>query len=129
MPVVLRRAIPTLAVAVLSLALMTACSPQETPVDPDTGPNPTSDPTGEPAPSLSAEPTGTRIDATCDELVTADTLYLYNPNFVPIDPYTPREGSAAASALSYDGVACRWQNQTSGQNIDISVAPTSTRPV
>ena len=121
MPAVLRRAVPALAVTLLSLALMTACAPQEATIDPDAGPSPTGEASGDPTPTATAQPTGTPIDAACDDLVTPAILDLYGPGFAGIDGFTPREGSAAASALAYDGVACRWQS-SSGQTIDISAA-------
>lgn len=120
MPLVSRRAASTLAVVVIAAGLLVGCVPEPTETNvPD--PNPSGEPTGEPAPSLTATPTGTPIDRACEELVSADTLYTYNPNFTAIN-YTPREGSAADGALEYQGVACRWQNQTGGWNIDVSVA-------
>lgn len=116
-----RVVLPFAAVAALALAVLAGC----TPVD-DDGPTtaPTTEPgeTPTPTPAPTDQPIGTPVDATCDQLVSADTLYIYNPNFGPIDDFTPPSGSPAASALNYDGVACRWQNQTNGQNIDVSVA-------
>jgi hypothetical protein len=114
-------AAPPLAVAAIALVLLAGCVPTDPGGDPSatpTGPVETASPTPEPT----DQPVGTPIDATCDELVTPDTLYIYNPNFGPVDDYVPDPSSPAATALSYEGVACRWQNQTDGQNIDLSVA-------
>jgi hypothetical protein len=120
---VLRRSTLPLVVAALSAALLTGCVPEPTPQETEyTGPNPPGDATGHPAPTLTAAPAGIRIDATCDELIPPQTVYDFNPNFGLIDPFTPAGGSVAASAVAYDGLACRWQNQTSGDNIDLSVA-------
>ena len=121
MPLVFRRVLTVVSAAFVATALLAGCTPQPTPIDSAEGPNPSGDPTGEPAPTLTAEPTGTPVTQSCDELVSADTIYIYNPNFVPVE-FTPREGSAAASAVGYQGVACRWQNGTSGDNIDLSIA-------
>jgi hypothetical protein len=49
-------------------------------------------------------------------------MYAFNPNFGVITSWTPKTGSPAATAKSEQGIACRWQNQTSGDAIDISVA-------
>jgi hypothetical protein len=49
-------------------------------------------------------------------------MYAFNPNFGPIGSWTPKPGTDAATAISEHGIACRWQNQTSGDTIDISVA-------
>jgi hypothetical protein len=109
------------AAAAFALALLAGCTPTDDdgPTGaPTTGPGETSAPTPEPT----SQPTGTPVTVSCDQLVSPDTLYIYNPNFGAVDDFTPSEGSPAASALNYEGVACRWQNQTNGQNIDVSVA-------
>ena len=49
-------------------------------------------------------------------------MYAFNPNFGLLDSWTPVAGSAAATAKSEHGLACRWSNQTSGDTIDFSVA-------
>lgn len=114
-------AVPLVAAA-LGVALLTGCVPDGSPVETDNpGPNPSGDLTGQPAPTLTAQPTGTPVDQACDDLISADTIYSFNPNFTLVT-YEPADGSAAASALAYEGVACRWQNGTSGDNIDVSVA-------
>lgn len=111
------------AIAALAVALLAGCTPAPQPTETDlSGPNPGVDPTGEPAPTLTAQPTGTPVTQSCDDLVSPDTIYAYNPNFGLLSDYEPRAGSAGESALKYSGVACRWQNQTSGENIDVSVA-------
>jgi hypothetical protein len=120
---VLRRSTVPLVVAALGVALLAGCVPEPEPQETGfTGPNPPGDPTGQPAPTLTATPVGTPIDEDCSDLIPADTIYAYNPNFGLIDPYTPADGSIGASAINYEGVACRWQNQTSGDNIDLGVA-------
>jgi hypothetical protein len=121
MSAVLRRTVPPVAIVALAVALLSGCTPDGG-GDPTTQPTETGAATPEPTPTSSAQPVGTPVDIPCDQLVTADTLYVYNPNFGSINDFTPRVGSAAASALTYQGVACRWQNQTSGENIDVSVA-------
>jgi hypothetical protein len=110
-----------LSVAALALALLAGCTPAPEPTETDQGPNPSGDPSGAPSPTLTAQPVGTPIDVTCEELVSPDTIYEYNPNFVLVD-FEPADGSVAASAVGYSGIACRWQNQTSGDNIDVSIA-------
>ena len=119
MPVVVRPVVTPFAIAVLAVALLSGCTP-ETPVVPS--PSASDTPSTEPTVEPTDQPVGVPVGATCDELVPADTLYVYNPNFGRINDFTPEDGSAAASALTYQGVACRWQNQTSGDTIDVSVA-------
>jgi hypothetical protein len=119
MPPVARRLASPAVLAALALVLLAGCTPEtEATPEPSTSASSTETPTPEPT----IQPVGTPVDATCDELVSADTLYIYNPNFGAIDDFTPDEGTAAASALAYQGVACRWENLTSGEQIDVSVA-------
>lgn len=119
---VLRWSAVPLVVAALGVELLTGCVPEPA-AEPDlTGPNPSGDPTGQPAPSISATPVSTPVDVTCDQLLSPQAVYDFNPNFGLLTSYSPSEGSVAASAIAYQGVACRWQNQTSGDNIDVSVA-------
>lgn len=117
-----RRSAATFAASVLAIALLAGCTPTPASTEDLTGPNPSGDPTGQPAPTLTAEPAGDPIDLDCADLVSAETVYAFNPNFTAIANFTPATGSVAESALEYQGLACRWQNQTSGVNIDLSVA-------
>jgi hypothetical protein len=121
MPTAVRNVVAPVAIAALAIALLSGCTPEGGPDDP-VDPSATSTPTTEPTTEPTDLPVGVPVGVTCDELVSADTLYVYNPNFGAIDDFTPDDGTAAASALTYQGVACRWQNQTSGDTIDVSVA-------
>jgi len=67
------------------------------------------------------ESIGAVVNASCGDLVTPQNMYDYNPNFSSIT-WTPDPGSDAARAISWNGVACRWVNDTSNDTIDISVA-------
>jgi hypothetical protein len=49
-------------------------------------------------------------------------MYDFNPNYVLLNSFTPAAGTPAATALASKGVACRWENSTSGVTIDVSVA-------
>ena len=116
-----RRVAPSFVAVAIALVVLAGCTPtgQAGPTSgPTTDPTETATPTPEPTDPTS----GTPIDLGCDQLVSADTLYIYNPNFSAIDDFAPQAGSPAASALSHNGVACRWQNETNGQNIDVLVA-------
>jgi hypothetical protein len=122
MPAAVRHAVTPIALAALAIALLAGCTPDGDGTDPSATPSTSGTPSGEPSPEPTDAPVGVPISATCDDLVSPDTLYIYNPNFGPIDGFTPDDGTPAASALAYQGVACRWQNQTSGDTIDLSVA-------
>jgi len=119
----LRRAVVPLAVSALALALLSGCVPSPSPTASDTATATATD-----SPSASATPTptpstvSTPITIGCNTLITPDDIYAFNPNFGLITSWTPKAGSAAATAKSEQGIACRWQNQTSGDTIDISVA-------
>lgn len=115
-----RRAVPSAAAIVLAIAVLAGCTPAEEPDAPT--PAPTEAPAEEPTPGPTTQPVGTPVEVPCDALVPADVMYLYNANFGLVDPFDPAAGSFAANALAYSGVACRWQNQSSNQVIDVSVA-------
>ena len=117
-----RRLAPSFAVVAIALAVLAGCTPADEGNDPTTAPTDGPCESSTPTPQPTDEPSGIPVGKTCDELVSPDTLYVYNPNFGAIEDFTPQTGSPAASALSHSGVACRWQNQTNGQNIDVSVA-------
>jgi len=117
-PALVLSAATALAVAVL-LAGCTTPDPAPTTAPPT--PGDTGSPTPEPS-ETPAAPTPTPVDIPCDSLVTAQAMYDFNPNFSLIDSWTPAAGSPAADAVDAEGVACRWQNDTSGEVIDVSVA-------
>jgi hypothetical protein len=122
MRLVQRRALTPLAVAAIALIALAGCTPTGDGGTPSSSPDASGEPSTTPTPGATDDPTGTPIPASCDQLVSPDTLFVYNPNFGAIDDYTPAAGTPGASALTYQGVACRWQNATNGQNIDVSVA-------
>ncbi|WP_341952382.1 arginyl-tRNA synthetase [Salinibacterium sp. TMP30] len=121
------RVLPAVIALSASALLLTACVPAEP--DP-TGPNPTRtiDPsstpfaTPEPTSSATSDPQATAVDVACTDLITPQAMYDFNPNFLLLNSFTPASGSPAATALASKGVACRWENSTSGVTIDVSVA-------
>ena len=102
-----------------------------TPVETGT---PTSTPSGTPTGPATAAPddnpvetpVGTPITLTCEQLVSAQAIYDFNPNFGLLGGFTPAAGSLAAIAVAENGLACQWINQTSGESIQISVADLPT---
>jgi hypothetical protein len=62
------------------------------------------------------------VNVACEQLVSLQTMYGYNPNFSLLGSWTPDAGTPAAEAHAASGTVCRWQNDTSGVTIDISVA-------
>jgi hypothetical protein len=57
----------------------------------------------------------------CDELVTNDQMYAFNPNFGADPGYAPKAAGITA-VVDESGTACGWLNQTSGDVIEIGVA-------
>jgi len=110
------------ATALAAAVILVGCTtPDPAPTTAPPGPSGSATPTPEPS-ATSAPPTSTPVDIACDELVPAQAMYDFNPNFSRLDSWTPSSGSPAADALDADGVACRWKNDTSGEVIDVSVA-------
>ncbi|MET4781928.1 arginyl-tRNA synthetase [Glaciihabitans sp. UYNi722] len=77
-----------------------------------------------PTPSISPTvPAGGKpVTIGCDALVSRQAMYDFNANFGLDSTFSPKSGSAAATAVADGGVACNWTNQTSGDTITISVA-------
>ena len=59
-------------------------------------------------------------------MLTPDDVYSFNPNYGTAPGYKPAAGSAGSVAVSSEGVACGWLNQTSGDVIEVSVARPSS---
>nr|WP_152602296.1 iron ABC transporter ATP-binding protein [Cryobacterium roopkundense] len=109
----------------MALLVLTGCSPAATgtPTGSATPSATASAPaSATPTPTPTPEPTGTPIALTCDQLLTAQEAYDFNPNYGTAPAYEPSSGSLAATAVKYSGLACAWSNQTSGELIEIAVA-------
>ena len=72
------------------------------------------------SPSTPAAATPTKIP--CDTLVSAQVVYDFNPNFGLDSGFSPKSGTAAATAVADKGTACSWLNQTSADTFAIAVA-------
>lgn len=77
-------------------------------------------PKSTPTPTPTLPPTPVTLP--CDQVVTADQLYAYNPNFSADPGYSPKSGSLEKQIADWKGVTCAWQNQTSGDIVQIAVA-------
>jgi hypothetical protein len=120
---VLSRVAVPLVISALALAALSGCVPTPAASPTDTPTASSSDtPTASPTPSPTASVVSTPITIGCNTLITPEDIYAFNPNFGLINSWTPKSGSAAATAKSEQGIACRWSNQTSGDTIDVSVA-------
>ncbi|WP_157509349.1 iron ABC transporter ATP-binding protein [Glaciibacter superstes] len=106
------------------LAGLAACSSDP---EPEPGPHqtvtaaPSQAPEETPTPTPTPEATGSTVALTCDELLTMDDVYAFNPNFGTAPDYVPTAGSAVETAAGYNGLVCGWSNQTSGDLIEFAV--------
>lgn len=124
MPISTRRLVVPLALGALAVGILSGCVPSSSPTPSDTAAtsSPSATPSSTPTPSAVATASAIPITIGCSTLVSGDAMYAFNPNFGLLTSWSPAAGSAAASAQAEKGLACRWQNQTSGDDIDISVA-------
>ena len=65
------------------------------------------------------------VGATCDELITADDMYNFNPNFSLVEEGAPKPDTKAGTIAGMNGLTCQWVNNTSKETIDIAVAKLS----
>jgi len=115
-------------VAAITLALLAGCALESKAVDPVASSTPTR--TSTPTPTQTATPTSTPVSTvdgipitiTCDQLITPQAMYDYNPNFSLKADYKPAAGSLAAQVATQKGLTCGWVNQTSGDLIEVAVA-------
>ncbi|TDW29184.1 iron ABC transporter ATP-binding protein [Cryobacterium psychrophilum] len=116
-----------LAGSALALLVLTGCTPADS-TSPSASATPTASAaatasaTPTPTPTPTPEPTGTPVAYKCDQILTAQDAYDFNPNYGTAPGYEPADGSLAATAVKYSGVSCGWSNQSSGEVIAISVA-------
>ncbi|TFD55050.1 iron ABC transporter ATP-binding protein [Cryobacterium sp. Hh7] len=125
-----RRAGLVLAGGALFALVLSGCASGDEPTPTDSAATSTAsaEPTESAAPSSSPTPTpeatGSPIERACDELLTLQDLYDFNPNYGTAPSFAPAAGGLAESALDYNGLACGYSNQTSGELIELSlVAP------
>ena len=121
----LRAAAPIAAILACTLALSACAAPSKSSGDATTPPaqnnaGGTSAPSATPTPKPSDPPTP--VTLTCDQIVTADQLYAYNPNFGADPGYQPKDGSLEKKIADWKGATCAWQNQTSGDVIEVAIA-------
>jgi hypothetical protein len=110
------------AAAVMLVGCTPAAKPDSTPSASSTagGATASNAPVATPTPTPTLPPTP--VTLTCDQVVTADQLYAYNPNFSADQGYAPKAGSLEKQIADWKGVTCAWQNQTSGDVVEIAIA-------
>lgn len=109
-------------IPVLTILLLAGCVPTvvEPTATPTVAPTPT-ETAVEPTPTPTADG-DTPLTVACDDLISPQTMYDFNPNFVLETGVAPAAGSLGAEAVAEGGVFCRWINQSSRETIDLSVA-------
>ncbi|CAM5526148.1 iron ABC transporter ATP-binding protein [Leifsonia shinshuensis] len=79
-------------------------------------------PAATPTPTPTATVPPTPVTLTCDQVLTADQVYAYNPNFSKDPGYAPTAGTLEKQVADWQGVTCAWKNQTSGDVVQIAIA-------
>ncbi|WP_308468230.1 iron ABC transporter ATP-binding protein [Rathayibacter soli] len=64
----------------------------------------------------------TPVSLTCDQVVTAQQLYDFNPNYGTDPGYSPKANTNPAAAVAMKGVSCGYLNQTSNAVIEVAIA-------
>ncbi|WP_411701020.1 iron ABC transporter ATP-binding protein [Conyzicola sp.] len=132
MPTIASRVLVTLALAAVLTTAVSACASETdaTPSATNTAPTSTSSstprltktPTPEPTATQSPISVGSPVTIGCNQLLSPDAIYAFNPNFGLSEGYTPEPGSEAATIVEAKGLACGWVNQTSGEVLVVAVA-------
>lgn len=125
----LRSTVLVVALAATVTLGLAACVPQPSSTAspsprPSTSSTPSASPTvgASPTPTPTVAPGATPTKIPCSTLVSAQVVYDFNPNFGLDSSFSPKAGSAAATAVADKGTACNWLNQTSGDTFAIAVA-------
>ena len=115
----------TAAAGLAAATLLAGCAPSATPAATPShtaSASATAKPSDVPLPVVTPTAPPTPVGLTCDQVLTADQLYAFNPNFGPDPDYAPKDGSLEKKITDWQGVACAYLNQTSGDVIQIAVA-------
>jgi hypothetical protein len=108
---------------------LAGCTPAATPAPSpsrtsNAGAGAGSDPgsTKTPLPVVTPTAPPTPVGLTCDQVLTADQVYAFNPNYGTDPDNAPKDGSLEKKIVGWQGVACAWLNQTSSDVIQLAVA-------
>jgi hypothetical protein len=110
-------------VAAASVMLLSGCTPDAPEPSATTAPPTASGSSAPVEPTEPAEPTEepTPFAIACDELITIEQMYAFNPNFGNDPGFSP-SGAGIVAVTDEAGTACGWLNQTSGDVIEVGVA-------
>ena len=79
-----------------------------------------------PSTSTSTPRIGQPIGLTCQDLLSVQDLYAFNPNFSFSEGAAPVSGSLGEKIVNEQGISCQYLNLSSGETIVISVAKLSS---
>lgn len=125
------RSFALIVAASVGTVLLAGCAPTPAPsASSSATPKPSSSATEEPTPTPTVDPTEVPIvsqpvGVTCDQLITADDMYNFNPNFSLVEDAAPKPDTKAGKIAGMNGLTCQWVNNTSKETIDIAVAKLS----
>ena len=126
MPSTASRVFASLALSAVLAGVVSACATETdaTPTESSAAPTTTATPTPTSTPTASQAPisVGSPVTISCDQLVSPESIYTFNPNFGLSESYKPAAGTEAATIVEAKGLACGWINQTSGEVIEVAVA-------
>lgn len=125
-----------LAAAGLAIAVATvlvACATEEPTPTPGASaspsPSPSVSPSATPTESPAPEPDpvtppaeATPIGISCQQLLTAEDIYNYNPNMALVEGQAPAAGTPGARAVSAGGIACAILNLSSNETIVVAAS-------
>ncbi|WP_353988281.1 hypothetical protein [Ruicaihuangia caeni] len=94
------------------------------PPTPTASQEPTAPASPAPTPSSTPEPS-TPLAIGCNDLLSLQAVYDFNPNYGGAPDYSPASGTSAAEAVARQGTACGWMNQTSGDTFEVAVSKPS----
>lgn len=79
-------------------------------------------------PNASTDPTEKTypVDKSCEDVMSLQALYDFNPNFAYDATVPPPGGSYAKKIVSIEGISCTYLNLSSGSKIVLSVAKLDT---
>ncbi|TFD02631.1 iron ABC transporter ATP-binding protein [Cryobacterium sandaracinum] len=119
-----------LATGTVAVVALAACGSGSTPesspsaASPSATPGSTSDATQTPGPTATPTPTptaaGTPVTFTCDQVLTLDDVYAFNPSYGTAPGFEPTI-AAGQTAAEYQGLNCGLLNQSSDGTIEVSV--------
>jgi hypothetical protein len=114
--------------AIVALTALTACGASSgstgTPTPIETA---SATPTATETPAATAAPTSdavisSPVGVTCDQLLTLQDVYDYNPNYTALPAAKPAVDSKAGQIAGMNGLTCQWKNNTSESTIDLGLA-------